>query len=319
MIYTITLNPAIDHIILFNDPISLAATNYYDKDYQVIGGKGINVGIILKNLDVDVQVIGIMGSENKDIFINKFSEINLNTNFFFNQGKTRVNYKIKHLKTKQETELNGYGFSVEQEVMHNFFNYLQTHLTQNDIVVISGSVAKGFSNDIYQKIGALVNEKKALLICDAAGELLQEVLKEKPFLIKPNLEEVFKTLKKDYIKNISFFELKNLIKQLKKMGARNVLLSMGQEGSYFFKESGEIYKISSAQGVLINSVGAGDSMVAGFVYGISKKFITKKTLQYAAAAGAATAFNEWLASKEEIKLLVDQIKVKKMKEENLWI
>ncbi|WP_339031155.1 MULTISPECIES: 1-phosphofructokinase family hexose kinase [unclassified Spiroplasma] len=313
MIYTLTLNPAIDHIVLANKKVELGITNYYTDEYKVIGGKGINAGIILKNLQADIQAIGIMGENNKEIFLNKFQEINLNNNFFLNEGSTRVNYKIKHLESKQETELNGMGFNTKKSVLKNLIDYLTSNLQKEDIVMLTGSVAVGIDKDIYKQIGKIANQKKAILICDATNELLKNVLKEKPFLIKPNLEEICSTLGIKFNEDISFEETKELIKKLKKLGAQNVLLSMGSKGSLYFDSNNDIYKVGIAKGKLVNSVGAGDSMLAGFVFGKYKNLSIENTLQYAAASGAATAFNEWLASKEEIEKLVSKIDVQKIK------
>ncbi|QHX36616.1 1-phosphofructokinase [Spiroplasma sp. BIUS-1] len=312
MIYTLTLNPAVDHIVLADKKVELGVTNYYSDEYKVVGGKGINAGIILKNLSAEVQAIGIMGEENKEIFLNKFNEINLNNKFFLNSGSTRVNYKIKHLESKQETELNGMGFQTQKEVLESLVKYLKDNLKENDIVMLTGSVAMGIEKNIYEQIGKLANEKKATLICDATNDLLKNVLNEKPFLIKPNLEEICSTLGIEFNEDITFEETKELIQKLKDLGAQNVLLSMGSKGSLYFDSNNDIYKVGIAQGKLVNSVGAGDSMLAGFVYGKYKNLSIENTLQYAAASGAATAFNEWLASKEEIEKLVSQITVEKL-------
>ncbi|AUM62606.1 1-phosphofructokinase [Spiroplasma monobiae] len=312
MIYTLTLNPAVDHIVLANKKVELGVTNYYNDEYKVVGGKGINAGIILKNLTAEVQAIGIMGEKNKEIFLDKFKEINLNNKFFLNQGSTRVNYKIKHLESKQETELNGMGFETQKEVLEDLILYLKDNLKKEDIVMLTGSVAMGIEKDIYEQIGKLANEKEAILICDATNDLLKNVLNEKPFLIKPNLEEICSTLGLEFNEDISFEETKELIQKLKDLGAQNVLLSMGSKGSLYFDSNNDVYKVGIAQGKLVNSVGAGDSMLAGFVFGKYKNLSIENTLQYAAASGAATAFNEWLASKEEIETLVSQIKVEKL-------
>lgn len=312
MIYTITLNPAIDHIILTDRRVELGVTNYYNDEYKVVGGKGINAGIILNNLGSDVQVIGILGDENKDIFLEKFKEVNLNNKFLSNPGKTRVNYKVKNLESKQETELNGLGFETQSSIIDELIKYLDGVIKPNDIVMVTGSVARGIEKTIYQEIGKLTNKHNATLVCDATNELLKYALKEKPFLIKPNLEEICSTLNIEFKEDITFDETKELILQLKNLGARNILLSKGSQGSLYFTELGEIYRVGVAKGKLVNSVGAGDSMLAGFVHGIDQKLSIKETLQYAAASGAATAFNEWLASKEEIQSLVNKITVEKI-------
>ncbi|QBQ07656.1 1-phosphofructokinase [Spiroplasma gladiatoris] len=309
MIYTITLNPAIDHIILTNKPVELGITNIYSDEYKVVGGKGINAGVILNNLESNVQAIGILGEKNKDIFLNKFKEVNLNNKFFLNPGSTRVNYKIKHLVSHQETELNGMGFETNQKVVEDFLNYLESHLVEGDIVIATGSVARGISRQIYKTIGNIVNQKKAILVCDATNDLLKNALEAKPFLIKPNLEEIYSTLGLEYEENISFEKEKELIEKLQNLGAQNVLLSKGSNGSLYFTADKKVYQVGIAKGKLVNSVGAGDSMLAGFVHGIDKNLEIEKTLKFAAASGAATAFNEWLASKDEIISLVDQIEV----------
>ena len=312
MIYTITLNPAIDHIILTDRRVELGVTNYYNDEYKVVGGKGINAGIILNNLGSDVQALGILGDENKDIFLEKFNEVNLNNKFLLNPGKTRVNYKVKNLESKQETELNGLGFETQSSIIDELIKYLDGVIKPNDIVMVTGSVARGIEKTIYQEIGKLTNKHNATLVCDATNELLKYALKEKPFLIKPNLEEICSTLNIEFKEDITFDETKELILQLKNMGARNILLSKGSQGSLYFTELGEIYRVGVAKGKLVNSVGAGDSMLAGFVHGIDQKLSIEETLQYAAASGAATAFNEWLASKEEIQSLVNKITVEKI-------
>ncbi|AOG60583.1 1-phosphofructokinase [Spiroplasma helicoides] len=311
MIYTITLNPAIDHIILSNKPVELGVTNYYGSEYQVVGGKGINAGVILNNLNANVKAIGIMGNDNKELFLNKFNEVNLKNEFHFNPGNTRVNYKIKHLESHQETELNGLGFETKPKVIEDFLKYLENNLKADDIVIATGSVARGIDRAIYKQIGDIVNNKSALLVCDAANDLLKNALSAKPYLIKPNIEEICSTLGLELKNDISFEEEKKLIKSLQDLGAQNVLLSKGSQGSLFFTKEGQVYQVGIAKGKLVNSVGAGDSMLAGFVYGISENMPIEKTLQYAAASGAATAFNEWLASKEEIISLIDQISVNK--------
>ncbi|PPE04140.1 1-phosphofructokinase [Williamsoniiplasma lucivorax] len=312
MIYTLTLNPAIDHIILTNQKLELSVTNYYQDEYQVVGGKGINAGVILNNLGVQTMAIGILGEKNKDIFFDKFKEINLKTKFFLNSGSTRVNYKIKNLASKQETELNGLGFETQTEILNQLIFFLKENLKKEDIVVLTGSVARGISSTIYQELGQLANEKDAIFICDANKELLLNALKAKPYLIKPNLEEICSTLNLEFKPKMNLEEIKPMVRQLQTLGAQNILVSMGSQGSLFFDNKKNIYKVGIAHGELMNSVGAGDSMLAGFVYGLAKKLTIEQTLQYAAASGGATAFTKWIATKEMIEELVDQINIEKI-------
>ncbi|WP_338971545.1 1-phosphofructokinase [Spiroplasma endosymbiont of Panorpa germanica] len=310
MIYAITLNPAIDHIIEA-DNLTIKQTNYYQNEYQVIGGKGINVAIILNNLENQVEATGIMGDENKNIFLDKFKEVNLSSNFFFNPGKTRTNYKIKNLSFKEETELNGLGFSTIPDTWKKMLDYLKAKVTKADIIVAAGSIAKGIPDDIYAQIGAVANEANAKFILDATGTVMLKALKCKPFLIKPNIDEICGILNLP-IKEYNFDEIKSMIKELQKLGAQNILLSMGSDGSYYFTSNQEIYQTGIAKGKLVNSVGAGDSMLAGFTHGISQNLDIEKCLKLAAASGAATAFKEWLATKAEINALINEIKVNKI-------
>ncbi|WP_338969756.1 1-phosphofructokinase family hexose kinase [Spiroplasma endosymbiont of Labia minor] len=313
MIYTITLNPAIDHIILMENDLIANKTNYYSDEYFVIGGKGINVGIILKNLENNVMITGIIGKNNKNLFLEKFSEIDIKNNFFINKGNTRTNYKIKNLSTKQETELNGQGFKTELINTEKLLNYLDENIIDGDIVVTTGSIPKNIESNIYELIGNIANKHKAIFICDAAKDNLKFALKEKPFLIKPNIDELNDLLNtsisEDDLNGITF-----LIKKTKLLGAQNILLSMGSKGSYYFSNENEIIKIGVAKGKLVNSVGAGDSMLAGYIHGLSLKMNIEDCLKYAAAAGGATAFTSWLATKKEIENHIQEIVLEKIKQ-----
>ncbi|AXK51366.1 1-phosphofructokinase [Spiroplasma alleghenense] len=310
MIYSITLNPAIDHIIE-SDNFTIKQTNYYQNEYQVVGGKGINVAIILNNLENQVQATGVMGADNKSIFLDKFDEVKVPNHFFFNPGKTRTNYKIKNLSLKEETELNGLGFTTQAKTWKDLLDYLKSKITKDDIIVAAGSIAKGIPNDIYAQIGVIANNVGAKFILDATGTVMLKALSSKPFLIKPNIDEICGILNLP-IKEYTFEEIKSMILQLQKLGAQNILLSMGSDGSYYFTSNQDIYQTGIAQGKLVNSVGAGDSMLAGFTHGVSQNLDIQECLKLAAASGAATAFKEWLATKAEIIKLINEIKVKKI-------
>lgn len=315
MIYTITLNPALDHVVETNG-FKIGETNYYHHDYLLIGGKGINVSIILNNLKANVLSTGLLGKENKEIFFAKFNEINLKNNFFLFDGKTRTNFKIKNLLKYEETELNGEGQLIDSNLLTQLFDYLENNLEAGDIVIAAGSTPKTLPIDVYYQLGLIVQKKKAMYILDASKQHLIAGLKAQPFLIKPNLEEICEMLGKPY-RDYDFLEIKTMIQELKRLGAQNILLSRGNKESWYFQENGDVYQIGIAQGTLINSVGSGDSMVAGFAFGQYKKFDLIKCLQYGAAAGGATAFTHWLATKEEIENLVNAIKITKLEEE-IW-
>jgi 1-phosphofructokinase len=312
MIYTITLNPAIDKIILMSQDLELKKTNYYHDEYSVVGGKGINVGVVLNNLNEDVQLTGILGKNNPDVFEKKFEILDLKNHFFANDGNTRTNYKIKNLKTNQETELNGEGFETDPAVLQQLLQYLTANIQPHDIVVATGSIPKNVPKNIYQQIGTIVKEKNGLFIVDAAKEALQLALEAQPFLIKPNIDELNDVFQ---LSNVTeeLDSLQQLITTAQSKGARNILLSMGAKGSYYFSEQNEIYQVGIAQGQLVNSVGAGDSMLAGFIHGLAQQYDVSTTLKYAAACGGATAFTTWLATKDEIEPLVGTIQVTKIK------
>ncbi|QHX35946.1 1-phosphofructokinase [Spiroplasma sp. TIUS-1] len=309
MIYTITLNPALDHIIETNG-FNIGETNYYQKDYEVVGGKGINVSIILNNLNADVMSIGLLGKDNMHPFMDVFNSMKVQNNFLHFEGKTRTNFKIKNLTAKQETEINGLGCPIDEKLLNDLKQYLKSNLKEGDIVIAAGSIPNGVSTSVYKEIGEICNDSKVIYILDTSKQQMVEALESKPFLIKPNIEEICEILKKPY-KKYSFDEVFEMIKELRKLGARNILLSKGKDGSIYFQENGSIYQAGIATGKLVNSVGSGDSMVAGFAYGLYKGLDIVNTLQYGAAAGGATAFTRWLASKNEIENLVTTIKVTK--------
>ncbi|WP_031543167.1 1-phosphofructokinase [Mesoplasma photuris] len=310
MIYSITLNPALDHIIE-TDGFNIGETNYYSQDYTVIGGKGINVSIVLNSLKANVLSTGIMGEKNKNPFIQKFDEVNLKNKFFFFDGNTRTNFKIKNLNKNEETEINGIGIIKELKLLNDLKDFLSSNLEKDDIVIASGSLPNGVPTNIYKEIGDICNSKEATFILDTSKIQMIEGIKSKPFLIKPNIEEICEILNIPF-KEYNFSEIEKMIMELKTMGAKNVLLSMGSKGSYFFSENGDKYKVGIAKGKLVNSVGSGDSMIAGFAYGLYKKLDIIKTLKYGAAAGGATAFTQWLAQKEDIEPLIETISVEKI-------
>ncbi|ATG97208.1 1-phosphofructokinase [Mesoplasma lactucae] len=312
MIYTITLNPAIDHVIETKDFV-LDETNYYQNDYQTIGGKGINVAVLLNNLQAQVNALGIMGKDNSKVFLEKFKEINLHNNFIMFDGNTRTNYKIKDLDNNKETELNGLGDSFDAHKFKDGMEFLRKNLKANDLVIASGSVPTSLPDGVYFQIGELVEKKKAIFILDSSKKWSLEGIKAHPYLIKPNLQEICELLKIEFRNDYSLSDLENMILEVRKLGARNILVSMGGQGALYFSENDELYKVGIAKGKVVNSVGAGDSMVGGFAYGLVNNFSIEKTLQYAAASGGATAFSEWIGSKELIEELVPTIMIEKLK------
>lgn len=313
MIYTVTLNPSIDYIIETKE-FDINQTNYYHNSYQTIGGKGINVAIVLNNLLAPVIANGIMGNVNKFDFLNEFKFWNLSHNFFYYEGANRINFKIKNLVNKEETEINSIKEKINPWVTDLLIEYLTRNVKENDIVVCAGSINPSLNQALYLQIAEIVKKNKGLLIIDSSKLALKNSLQAKPYLIKPNLQELCNLLDKEVNEEYTFEELKDMVEAVKDMGARNILLSMGKKGSYYFSENKEVYHVSAADGELINSVGAGDSMLAGFIYGLFNKLDIEKTLKYSASAGSATAFTKGLATKAEIENLLDLISVKKIKD-----
>lgn len=309
MIYTVTLNPAIDCVVELNE-LNIGETNYYQNSYSQIGGKGINVGVILNSLGIAVDTIGFLGDKNKNIFLEVFNQHSLKNDFIFiKDASTRINYKIRNLTTKEETEMNGLGIDIPSHSLTQLLKYLEYSLRPNDIVIGCGSLAKSVPSDIYFQIGQIANSKQALFLLDTAKQPLKEGLKSEPYLIKPNIAEICELLELPILKHYVLKEIISMVQKIGLLGAKNILLSMGKDGSYYFEQTGKIYQVGIAKGELVNSVGAGDSMLAGIAFGLTKKLDLKTTLAYGAASGAATAFTKWLAEKENIEKFVSQIEV----------
>ncbi|AHF57612.1 1-phosphofructokinase [Spiroplasma eriocheiris] len=310
MIYTLTLNPAIDRIVE-TETFNLGITNKVLNEYEVLGGKGINVSVMLKNLGCETAVLGWMGQDSKLEFLKYLTAKNINSNFVEVSGKVRVNLKIKNLTTKQETELNGLGFQVSQPDVTKIIEVVKTNVKANDCLIISGSVPQGCPRDLYAMIAKHCAENNIMFVVDSTKEILLLTLSYHPFLIKPNLEELNELFQTNY----QFKEEKNIInlgQRLITMGAQNVLISNGKEGSILVTDK-NIYQVNSAHGQLVNSVGAGDSMVAGFIGTYLKHHAFDQALVYSASAGAATAFTKGIAENTEVKKLLGQIKINVIK------
>lgn len=314
MIYTITPNPAIDCALECNH-IDIGETNYYQNSYSLIGGKGINVAIILNRLNSQVLATGFLGKANRSLFDDKFEEEKLHHHFISFNGETRTNYKIKNFDKHEETELNGLGTPLQAQEIEELLNFLRQKLKKGDLVIAGGSLPRGIDKNLYFQIGNLCQEKGAAYFLDTTKEPLLLGLKSHPYLIKPNLAEIADVLNEPLKSNYSFDEIDKMIKQLRSLGAKNVLLSMGGKGSYYFGENGNYYKVGIAKGKVVNSVGAGDSMLAGFAYGYSQNNSLEKTLKYAAAAGGATAFAPWLGTQKAIDSHLNEIEIQHLEGE----
>ncbi|MDU1203623.1 MAG: 1-phosphofructokinase [Clostridiales bacterium] len=306
MIYTVTLNPSIDYVIKVKELVK-GHINRVNEEHVYPGGKGINVTRILKNLDNDNIALGFVSGFTGDYIINSLKELGLKSNFIkVEQGFTRINVKIK---SEEETEINGQGPNIKKEELDEFYKVID-QLVDGDILILSGSIPSCLDEKLYEDIMKRVEHKNIKVVVDATKNLLLNVLKYKPFLIKPNnheLAEMF-NVELNTTQDIIFYAEK-----LKEMGAQNVLISMGKDGALLVSEDNQVLISSVAKGEVVNSVGAGDSMVAGFISGYLKSQNYEDALRLGAASGGATAFSSDLAIREFIDKLVKEIKIQKIK------
>lgn len=300
MIYTVTLNPSLDYIMHL-DGMNINSVNRSLKEEVYPGGKGVNVSIVLNNLRVPNKALGfIAGFTGKEI---ERVMTNLGSNCDFitlDQGISRINVK---LEAGKETEINVMGPQITPADLKELFAKLD-EIQEGDFLVLAGSIPNSVPDSIYQDIMKELAHKNIHVVVDATKDLLKNVLKYKPFLIKPNhieLAEMFN------VEINSDEEIVTYARKLQEMGAQNVLISMGGDGSILITSAGEVVKISVPKGTVINTVGSGDSMVAGFIAGYLKSKDLKEALKFATATGSATAFSPWLATADKVDDLLSQL------------
>lgn len=305
MIYTVTLNPSIDYIIE-TDKFKIGEVNRANKEELYPGGKGINVSLMLNELQVENTALGFLGGFIGEYIENTLASNGVNTEFIkLEKGFSRINLKIKN---EVETEINGKGPHISEDNLQLLYKKIEK-LKDEDILVLCGSIPKSLSNTLYQDIISMVAKKNVKVIVDATSNLLLNTLKYNPFLIKPNiheLEEVFDT-KIDCIDSTIFYATK-----LKDMGAENVLISMGKDGALLIDSKGKIYLSNAPYGDVVNTVGSGDSMVAGFISGYLKTKEYKEALKLGASCGSATAFSSGIGEKKLIDTLKNEIEIKEI-------
>ncbi len=300
MIYTVTFNPAIDYVMKL-DELALNTVNRSRSEEIFFGGKGINVSIILHELGIDSVALGFTAGFTGEAIEKGVEALGVRTDFVrLKSGNSRINVKLKH---GGETELNGQGPQISKHAINRLFEKLDT-LKSGDTLVLAGSIPGTLPTDMYEKILEHLDGKGIRYIVDATGKLLLNVLQYKPFLIKPNnfeLSELF-GVKLNTNKEIIKYAMK-----LQEMGAQNVLVSMAENGSILIDENKKAHVIGVPEGVAVNSVGAGDSMLAGFITGYLEKNDYNYALKLGTACGSSTAFSEGLATRDEIYNLLEKI------------
>jgi len=293
MIYTVTFSPAIDYVVHM-DSFEQGATNRSRDEEYYFGGKGINVSTVLKNLGIESSALGFISGFTGHAIQEGLEQKGIATDFIdLKEGITRINIKIKN---SVETEINGQGPHISDKAAGELFGKLG-RLKEGDILVISGSVPSSMPSDIYEQIMQQTAGRGIMTVVDATGSLLLNVLEYRPFLIKPNNDEISEMLGE---KMESTAEITAGARRLREKGARNVLVSRGAKGAVLVTENDEVISAETIKGVTVNTVGAGDSMVAGFIAGYIKTRDYDYALRLGIAAGSATACSPGLASGEEI-------------------
>lgn len=298
MVYTVTFNPALDYVVRMG-AFQAGETNRTESDEIQWGGKGINVSTVLRSLGVDNVALGFLAGFTGEALDKGLRKAGIATDFIWlEEGLTRINVKIKAGK---ETEINGVGPTIPAAALEELFVKLD-RLRSGDVLVLAGSIPATLPDDVYQRILARLEGRDILTVVDATRELLCAVLPYRPFLIKPNsseLGEIFgRVLTTDG-------EIEECARQLQMKGARNVLVSMAGAGSLLLDETGKVHRLGVPKGKVQNSVGAGDSMVAGFLAGWLEQQDYAAAHRLGAATGSATAFSAGLATREQVMALLN--------------
>ena len=293
MIYTVTFNPSLDYIVSIND-FKLGKTNRTTNELMLLGGKGLNVSTVLHNLGIENTALGFtagfVGEEIKRLA----KETGYHCDFIdIKNGVSRINVKMKDF---DGTEINGMGPAIDEEALELLMKKLD-QLTAGDTLVLAGSIPSSMPKNIYSDILKSLNGRGIRFVVDATKELLLNVLPYHPFLIKPNNHELGELF------GVTLEKKEDVVpyaKKLQEMGAKNVLVSMAGEGAVLVDENEDVHMMDAPEGILVNAVGAGDSMVAGFLAGWMETGDYAHALKMGVAAGSASAFSEFLATGQEI-------------------
>ena len=300
MIYTLTLNPSIDYVVNVNN-LTLGKINRTLEDIKFPGGKGINVSRILSNQHVSNVALGFLGGFTGEFVEKSLKDLNIHTDFIKVSGDTRINVKVK---SNTETEINGAGPKITDSELQSLFNKL-SELKTNDILVLAGNIQNTLPSTLYSKIQNLVSKNGVKVVVDTSGNALLEAVKNKPFLIKPNNHEI------EEIFNVKINNTDELIiygKKLNEMGAENVIISLAGDGALLICSQGVFFG-NAPKGEVKNSVGAGDSLVGGFLAEYSKSSDLLKAFKNGIASGSASAFSLDLCEEEFVKKLLPIINI----------
>ena len=297
MIYTVTLNPSIDYIVRL-DKLTIGITNRTTSEEYYYGGKGINVSMVLAELDIDSTAYGFVAGFTGKAIENGIRNDHIITDFIkLDHGISRINIKIK---AGEETEINGQGPHIGDAELERLLQKID-RIGEGDTLVLAGSIPNTMPDDVYERMMERISRKKVRFVVDATRQLLVNSLKYKPFLIKPNRQELSEIFNVE-VKTED--DIEHYAKELQKMGARNVLISLGGEGAMLIDENGCKSKAGVLKEKVINTVGSGDSMVAGFIAGYEKTGDYAYALKLGSVCGNATAFLSGLATKEKINELL---------------
>lgn len=299
MIYTMTTNPAIDYILRF-DKFEDGATIRASEDEKYPGGKGIMASKILHNLGEKPVNLGFVGGFIGEYIANSIRDLGLDEKFVRIKENSRINVKLKYDK---ETEINAKGPKISKEEVEKFFDSLK-EIEKGDVIVISGSLPYSLDSDFYKKV---IEKTEADFTIDIADKKLLDYLAYKPLLVKPNEEELGKIFQTE----ITDDNLVEYARKLNELGAKNVIVSLGAKGSIFVDEN-HAYRAKPIEGKLVNSVGAGDSMVGGFVYGMVNKLEKIDAYKLAVACGTATAFSPDIANRDMINQILNKVEVEEI-------
>ena len=300
MIYTVTFNPSLDYIVSV-DNFQLGMTNRTSSELMLPGGKGINVSTVLKNLGIRSTALGFLAGFTGEEIRRQLETLGVKTDFItLDEGLSRINLKLKSI---DGTEINGNGPHIKTEHMEQLMTKLEA-LKQGDVLVLAGSIPSDVSDDIYEVIMQMLKDRGVMIVVDATKNLLLNVLSHHPFLIKPNNHELGE------IFNVKLTTRESVVpyaKKLQEMGAQNVLVSMAGSGAVLLAADGSAYMTPAPKGELKNGVGAGDSMVAGFVAGWLEKQDYEYAFRMGVATGSASAFSEHLATAAQVQKVYEQL------------